>query len=872
MDSNLVRKHFVEFFKTKSHQINISASLVVKNDPTLMFVNSGMVPFKEFFLENSIPKHKRITNSQKCLRVSGKHNDLEEVGYDTYHHTFFEMLGNWSFGDYFKEEAINWAWELLTEVYNIDKKDLYVTVFNGSDDEDNLSIDNEALNIWKKIIPESQILYGSKEDNFWEMGEQGPCGPCSEIHVDIRSQKDKDKISAIDLVNKDHPQVLEIWNLVFMQYNRKASGKLEDLPNKHIDTGLGLERLCMVLQGVTSNYDTDLFTPIIAGIEKLSQISYEGGSSKTDIAMRVISDHIRAVSFSIADGKLPSNNGSGYVIRRILRRAVRYGFSFLGTKTPFIYKLVNILTEQLGVNYPELISQKKLIENVIKEEELSFLRTLDLGLILLDELVKTSTDSVISGKKAFELYDTYGFPIDLTSLILNEKNLSLDMDGFKSELEQQKNRSKAASVSSTEDWTVLIDDPSQEFVGYDILSTKVKITKYRKVNSVKGGDLFQLVFNITPFYAEGGGQVGDKGYIESVNGDITNILTTKRENNITIHSVKELPHNTSDLFNAVVDNKSRSKTDCNHSATHLLHQALREILGKHVEQKGSSVTSKQLRFDFSHYEKISEGQLIEIENYVNSRIADKISIIESRKVPMQDAIDCGAIALFGEKYEDIVRTIKFGDSIELCGGTHVKNTSEIWQFKIKSEGAIASGIRRIEAITNVAVKEYYNDTIAQYSQIKELLNNSKNPVVSLSELKKENLKLKKQVELLLKEKLLQIKVSSKNEIKNLNGINFLAKKVDLDVSNIKNLSFELAGELKNLFLIFIAENNSKANVVCYISKELVKSKGLDAREEVKKLSALIDGSGGGQDFFATAGGSNIEGVKLVLDQASKRFN
>jgi len=872
MDSNLVRKNFVEFFKTKSHEINSSASLIVKNDPTLMFVNSGMVPFKEYFLENSISKHSRITNSQKCLRVSGKHNDLEEVGYDTYHHTFFEMLGNWSFGDYFKKEAINWAWELLTEIYKIDKEDIYITVFEGSDDADNLSLDKEALNIWKKIVSKSHILYGNKKDNFWEMGEQGPCGPCSEIHVDIRSKEDKAKISAVDLVNKDDPQVLEIWNLVFMQYNRKASGALEDLPKKHIDTGLGLERLCMVLQGVTSNYDTDLFTPIINEIEILTGFTYEGKTTQTDVAMRVISDHIRAVSFSIADGKLPSNNGSGYVIRRILRRAVRYGFSFLGMKTPFIYKLVNILTEQLGVNYPELIFQKKLIENVIKEEEISFLRTLDQGLILLDQVVKTSTNSVISGKKAFELYDTYGFPIDLTSLILNEKNLSLDMDGFNRELEQQKNRSKAASESSTEDWTVLIDDPSQEFVGYDILSTKVKITKYRKVNSVKDGDLFQLVFNITPFYAEGGGQVGDKGYIESVNGDITYILDTKRENNITIHSVKELPNNISDLFNAVVDNKSRSKTDCNHSATHLLHHALREILGKHVEQKGSSVTSKQLRFDFSHYEKISEGQLIEIENYVNSRIADSLSLYESRNVSMQDAIDNGAIALFGEKYEDIVRTIKFGDSIELCGGTHVKNTSQIWQFKIKSEGAIASGIRRIEAITNVAVKVYYKDIIGQYNQIKGLLNNSKKPVVSLSELKKENLKLKKQVELLLKEKLLQIKVSSKDEIKDLNGINFLAKKVDLDVSNIKNLSFELAGELKNLFLIFIAENNSKANIVCYISKELVKTKGLDAREEVKKLSALIDGSGGGQDFFATAGGSNVNGVSLALDQASKRFN
>ena len=746
MDSNLVRKHFIDFFKSKSHQVNSSSSLVVKNDPTLMFVNSGMVPFKEFFLENSTSKYKRITNSQKCLRVSGKHNDLEEVGYDTYHHTFFEMLGNWSFGDYFKEEAINWAWELLTEVYKIDKNDLYVTVFEGTKDSDNLPLDKQALDIWKKIIPESHILYGNKNDNFWEMGEQGPCGPCSEIHVDIRNQVEKDKTSALELVNKDHPQVLEIWNLVFMQYNRKASGKLEDLPNKHIDTGLGLERLCMVLQGVSSNYDTDLFTPIIKEIESLTAFKYEGKSSKTDIAMRVISDHVRAVSFSIADGKLPSNNGSGYVIRRILRRAVRYGFSFLGTKTPFIYKLVNILSQKLGDNFPEINSQKQLIENVIKEEELSFLRTLDQGLVKLDQIVKSSSDKTISGKKAFELYDTYGFPIDLTSLILSEKDLQLDIKGFNKELQIQKDRSKSANESSSEDWTVLIDDPIQEFVGYEILTTKLKIAKYRKVYSKKDGDLFHLVFNITPFYAEGGGQVGDKGQLKSTNGDITYILDTIKENNVTIHFTKELPKNINDLFTAVVDSKLRKRIESNHSATHLLHQALRQILGNHVEQKGSSVQSKNLRFDFSHYEKISDIQLSMVESFVNSKIDDQISLIENREVPMQDAIDNGAIALFGEKYDDVVRTIKFGDSVELCGGTHVKNTAEIWQFKIKSEGAIASGIRRIEAITGSAVKDYYNQSIIQLAEIRKSLNNTKNPVDSLVELKNENLKLKKQLE------------------------------------------------------------------------------------------------------------------------------
>ena len=872
MDSNLVRKHFIDFFKSKSHQVNSSSSLVVKNDPTLMFVNSGMVPFKEFFLENSTSKYKRITNSQKCLRVSGKHNDLDEVGYDTYHHTFFEMLGNWSFGDYFKEEAINWAWELLTEVYKIDKNDLYVTVFEGTKDSDNLPLDKQALDIWKKIIPESHILYGNKNDNFWEMGEQGPCGPCSEIHIDIRNQEEKDKTSALELVNKDHPQVLEIWNLVFMQYNRKASGKLEDLPNKHIDTGLGLERLCMVLQGVSSNYDTDLFIPIIKEIESLTAFKYEGKSSKTDIAMRVISDHVRAVSFSIADGKLPSNNGSGYVIRRILRRAVRYGFSFLGTKTPFIYKLVNILSQKLGDNFPELNSQKQLIENVIKEEELSFLRTLDQGLVKLDQIVKSSSDKTISGKKAFELYDTYGFPIDLTSLILSEKDLQLDIKGFNKELQIQKDRSKSANESSSEDWTVLIDDPIQEFVGYEILTTKLKIAKYRKVYSKKDGDLFHLVFNITPFYAEGGGQVGDKGQLKSTNGDITYILDTIKENNVTIHFTKELPKNINDLFTAVVDSKLRKRIESNHSATHLLHQALRQILGNHVEQKGSSVQSKNLRFDFSHYEKISDIQLSLVESFVNSKIDDQISLIENREVPMQDAIDNGAIALFGEKYDDVVRTIKFGDSVELCGGTHVKNTAEIWQFKIKSEGAIASGIRRIEAITGSAVKDYYNQSIIQLAEIRKSLNNTKNPVDSLAELKNENLKLKKQLEALWNDKLHNLKDSLINELKNVNGVNFLVKKVDLDVSNIKKLSFELGSKHKNLFIIFMAENNSKANIVCYISKQLVQSKGFDAREEIKKLSPLINGSGGGQNFFATAGGSDTSGIAEALKQASKRFD
>jgi len=871
MNSNIVRKHFFDFFKSKSHDIVLSAPIVVKNDPTLMFVNSGMVPFKEYFLENSVPNNKRIANSQKCLRVSGKHNDLNEVGYDTYHHTFFEMLGNWSFGDYFKKEAISWAWELLTEIYKINPKDLYVTVFKGSRDSDNLALDQEALEIWKKIIPENQILFGNKNDNFWEMGEMGPCGPCSEIHIDIRSENDKNKIPGKDLVNKDHPLVIEIWNLVFMQYDRKASGKLIDLPNKHIDTGMGLERLCMVLQGVKSNYESDLFTPLIDEIEALTSYDY-GKSDNTDIAMRVISDHIRAVAFSIADGKLPSNNGSGYVIRRILRRAVRYGFSFLGQKKPFIYRLVSTLIDKLGDNFNELNLQKQLIENVVKEEEQSFLRTLDQGLLLLDQIVKSSKSKIISGKKAFELYDTYGFPIDLTSLILDEKGISVDINEFNLELEKQKNRSKAASESKTDDWIVLIDDPIQEFVGYDLLATKVKITKYREVNSVKQGKEFHLVFNLTPFYAEGGGQVGDKGYLELSNGDVTYITDTKRENNIIIHTVKDLPKKLDDSFTAVVDQNQRSRTSSNHTATHLLHQALREILGTHVEQKGSAVHSKYLRFDFSHFKKISLNQLNEIESYVNSRIKDDLILEEDRQVPIENALNNGAIALFGEKYGDVVRTIKFGNSIELCGGTHVKRTSDIWQFKIKSETAIASGIRRIEAITSDGVKDYFNDINDQYIEITSILNNSKDPISSLTDLKNENIKLKKELEQLVNDKLSRVSISLQNEIKQINGVNFLVKQLDFDISGLKNLVFNLSKNFENLYLLFIAENNSKVNMICFISKDLVELQGLDARKEIKTFSALVNGGGGGQDFMATAGGSKIEGINDVLQLASKRFN
>jgi len=868
MKSQEVRQKFLDFFESKKHSIVASAPMVVKNDPTLMFVNSGMAPFKEYFLGNAQPKNNRITDTQKCLRVSGKHNDLEEVGYDTYHHTLFEMLGNWSFGDYFKTEAIAWAWELLTEVYGIDKNILYVTVFEGSDDADNLEMDTEAYDIWKQYISEDRILKGNKKDNFWEMGDQGPCGPCSEIHVDIRSEEEKSNVDGKTLVNMDHPQVVEIWNLVFMQYNRKANGSLEVLPNKHIDTGMGFERLCMVLQDVKSNYDTDVFTPIIREIETITDKEY-GKNNEIDVAIRVISDHVRAVAFSIADGQLPSNTGAGYVIRRILRRAVRYGFTFLDKKEPFIYRLVDVLSKKMGKAFPELKSQKQLIENVIKEEEASFLRTLDQGLVLLSGIVEQTKSDTVSGEKAFELYDTYGFPIDLTALILSEKGLKLDEEGFNVELQKQKNRSRAASEMSTDDWTVLVDDAEQEFIGYDVLEANVKITRYRKVTSKKDGEMYQLVFNLTPFYAEGGGQVGDKGYLKDTHGDVVYILDTKKENNVIIHFTKNLPDHFTETFKAVVDAKQRQRTEANHTATHLLHQALREVLGDHVEQKGSAVHSKYLRFDFSHFSKMTVEQLRDVENFVNARIEGKLPLEESRNVPMEQAIAGGAMALFGEKYGDTVRTIRFGQSMELCGGTHVKNTGDIWHFKIRSESAIASGVRRIEAITNDAVKDFYFDTNRAYFEIRDLLNNAKDPVKAVSELKDENNDLKKQIESLLKDKAKNIKGDLKNELTEINGVQFLAKQLDLDASGMKDLCFELGSEFNNLFLLFAAENDGKALLSCYISKELVADKELNAGLVVRELGKYIQGGGGGQPFFATAGGKNPKGIDEALEKAKE---
>tara|TARA_R110000868_G_scaffold196650_1_gene442637 strand:+ start:17777 stop:20389 length:2613 start_codon:yes stop_codon:yes gene_type:complete len=865
MKSQDIRSKFLNFFKEKNHSIVASAPMVLKDDPTLMFVNSGMAPFKHYFLGNAKPKHNRIADSQKCLRVSGKHNDLEEVGYDTYHHTLFEMLGNWSFGDYFKKEAIAWAWELLTEVYGIDKDILYVSVFEGNA-EDNLPMDKEAYDLWKAFVPEDRILMGNKKDNFWEMGDQGPCGPCSEIHVDIRAPEEKAKISGKDLVNKDHPQVVEIWNLVFMQYNRKANGSLENLPNKHIDTGMGFERLCMVLQGVQSNYDTDVFTPIIREIETITNKTY-GASEKVDVAIRVISDHLRAVAFSIADGQLPSNTGAGYVIRRILRRAIRYSFTFLDQKEPFIYRLVDILSKKMGTAFPELIAQKQLIENVVREEEQSFLRTLDLGLVLLNKIVEDSKTKPISGEKAFELYDTYGFPIDLTSLILREKGLQLDEAGFQTEMQKQKKRSRAASEMATEDWTILMDDSEEEFVGYDYLETNVKLVRYRKVTSKKDGELYQLVFNITPFYPEGGGQVGDKGYLEDEHGNVIYILDTKKENNVIIHFAKNLPNHLNESFKAVVDEKQRSRTECNHTATHLLHQALREVLGTHVEQKGSAVHSKHLRFDFSHFSKLTDDEISDVENFVNARIAGKLPLIEKRNVPKEEAIAEGAMSLFGEKYGDTVRAIRFGKSIELCGGTHVKNTADIWHFKIVSEGAVASGIRRIEAITNDAVKDFFTENSKTFFEMKQLLNNVKEPVKALQNLQEENANLKKQIENLQKEKSKNVKAELINELLEINGVRFLSKQLDLDATGIKDVAFEIGNQFDNLFLIFAAEQEGKALLTCYISKELVASRKLNAGQVVKELGKYIQGGGGGQPFFATAGGKNPKGIPQALERA-----
>ena len=865
MKSIAVRKQFLEFFASKMHTIVPSASMVVKDDPTLMFTNAGMNPFKEYFLGHAKPTSKRIADTQKCLRVSGKHNDLEEVGIDTYHHTFFEMLGNWSFGDYFKKEAIDWAWELLTKVYKIDPDKLYVTIFEGAADE-RITKDEEAFAYWKVHVPEERILLGSKKDNFWEMGDQGPCGPCSEIHVDIRSNEEKAKISGAELVNKDHPQVIEVWNLVFIEFNRKADGSLEKLPEQHVDTGMGFERLCMVLQNKTSNYDTDVFEPLIREIETITHTQY-GSDEKTDRAIRVVADHLRTVYFAIADGQLPSNNGAGYVIRRILRRAIRYGFTFLNQHEPFIYRLVKTLSQQMGNAFPELSKEQTLAFNVIKEEEASFLKTLDQGLVLLETILNSATNKKVEGNKAFELYDTFGFPYDLTALIAGERGYHVDEVGFEAAMQKQKARSRAAAASKAGDWVILSDDDAEEFVGYDHLTTQIKITRYRKMTTSKEGDFYQLVFNITPFYPEGGGQVGDKGYLESTNGDVYYIIDTKKENNLILHHTKNLPNKLQESYRAVVDSKQRQSTSCNHTATHLMHQALRSVLGTHVEQKGSMVHSGMFRFDFSHFAKVTDEQLKEVEQFVNARIDEHLALEENRNTPYQEAIKQGAMALFGEKYGDTVRTIRFGQSMELCGGTHVRNTAEIWHFKIISEGAVAAGVRRIEAITGDAVKSYFEQQAELLESVNQVLKQTQDPVKAIQNIQSENTSLKKELQGLSKLKSDFLKNELKGQFKAIGSIQFLATEVDLDPQGMKELSFSLGEGTENVFIVLASSKTGKPQLSCFISKNLAEQKQFDAGVIVRELGKYIEGDGGGQPFFATAGGKKVEGISTALQAA-----
>ncbi|WP_134394713.1 alanine--tRNA ligase [Flavobacterium psychrophilum] len=873
MTSKEIRQQYLKFFESKGHLIVPSAPIVLKDDPTLMFNNSGMAQFKEYFLGNGTPKSPRIADTQKCLRVSGKHNDLEDVGFDTYHHTMFEMLGNWSFGDYFKKEAINWAWELLTEVYKIPKENLYVSVFEGSK-EDNVPFDQEAWDIWKGLIDEDRIILGNKKDNFWEMGDQGPCGPCSEIHVDLRTPEEKAQVSGKSLVNNDHPQVVEIWNNVFMEFNRKADGSLEKLPAQHVDTGMGFERLCMALQGKTSNYDTDVFTPLIEKVTQITGYKYTSNEvkniseeqNKTNIAIRVIVDHVRAVAFAIADGQLPSNTGAGYVIRRILRRAIRYGFTFLDTKEPFITKLVAVLASQMGEFFPEIKSQQQLVTNVIREEEASFLRTLEQGLQLLDKVVAETKGKEVSGAKAFELYDTFGFPIDLTALILREKGYELDEAGFNAAMQEQKNRSRAASEVFTEDWSVLIPGNVETFVGYDKTENDVKITRIRKVNSKKDGILYQIVLDNTPFYPEGGGQVGDTGILKWEDQEIQ-IIDTKKENNLILHFTYDLPEKLDVKFTAKVNEVLRLDTSKNHSATHLMHLALRSILGTHVEQKGSLVNPDYLRFDFSHFSKVSDDQLRQVEASVNAQIESRLQLTEHRNIPIKEALDKGAMALFGEKYGDNVRMIEFGESKELCGGIHVKNTAQIWHFKILSEGAVAAGIRRIEAITGDAVKAFYTNQENTLSEIKEVLKKPQDILKSVTSLQDDNVKLKKQIEQLLKEKIEGLKNTLVSEFQEINGINFLSKQVDLSMSSTKDLVQALGSLKPNSFVVLASIEENMPNIHCYIAKELVAGKGLNANVVIKELGKYIEGNGGGQPFFASGKGKNVSGIKEALQKA-----
>ena len=861
MKANTLRKLYLDFFQSKEHIIVSSAPMVVKNDPTLMFTNAGMNQFKDVFLGDLESKNLRITNSQKCLRVSGKHNDLEEVGHDTYHHTMFEMLGSWSFGDYFKEEAISWAWEFLTQVCKLDKDRLYVSVFEGAE-EDKLEKDIEAFNMWAKYLPEDKILNGNKEDNFWEMGETGPCGPCSEIHFDNRTDKERAAVSGADLVNEDHPQVIEIWNLVFMQYNRFADGSLKPLPNAHVDTGMGFERLAMIMQGVKSNYDTDIFQPMIQAIAKKAGVKY-GENEKQDIAMRVIADHIRAISFSIADGQLPSNVKAGYVIRRILRRAVRYGYTFLNLKSAFMHELVEVLINQMGSQFNELNAQKDLIQKVVKEEEESFLRTLEDGLKRIKQITKNAKGE-IAGKQIFELYDTYGFPSDLTSLILSEQNLSFNQTDFDLAMQEQKDRSKKSGKIEKGDWEVLIEDEKEEFVGYTYLETEVKITRYRKVKT-KDGQQYQLVFNLTPFYPEGGGQVGDTGVIE-FQAEAIAIVDTKKENKLIVHFVDELPKNVNASFVAKVNAVDRKASSRNHTATHLLQESLRTVLGEHVLQKGSLVNPNYLRFDFTHFSKIEKVDLQKIEADVNTKILENINLNEYIDLPLAKAEGMGAIMLFGEKYDDVVRMIQFNSSKELCAGTHVNATGEIGLFKILSEGSTSSGIRRIEATTGICAFAHLNNKEELLNEIAGIVKN-KDLKMGVEQLITTNKILEKQISALKKSNAGNVQEDLLKDAIEVNGVRFIAKEVLMEAEDMKNVSFALRKE-KNLVMVLAAKVDKKALLTVMLTDDIV-AKGYNAGAMIRVIAKEIDGGGGGQAFFATAGGVKPSGIVAALEKAKE---
>ncbi|WP_118196703.1 alanine--tRNA ligase [Albibacterium indicum] len=865
MTSKEIRSTFLEFFETRGHRIVPSAPIVVKNDPTLLFTNAGMNQFKDYFLGNRMPADKRVVDTQKCLRVSGKHNDLEEVGVDTYHHTMFEMLGNWSFGDYFKKEAIEWSWRLLTEVYRIDPDQIYVTVFEG-DEKEGLPFDQEAYDEWLKWIDPERVLKGNKKDNFWEMGETGPCGPCSEIHVDCRSKEEREEFDGRNLVNEDHPQVIEIWNNVFMEFNRLKDGSLQELPQKHVDTGMGFERLVRVLQQKNSNYDTDVFSGTIEAIEKICDIGYQGGDSREDIAFRVLADHIRAVSFAIADGQLPSNTGAGYVIRRILRRAVRYYYSYLQSEYALLYRLVPLLSDQFKEVFPELDKQRDFVAKVIREEEETFLKTLEKGLKKIDEVIRHSKEkTIIDGQTAFELYDTFGFPIDLTRLIASEKGFSVDEGGFEREMQKQKERSRAATAIDTDDWVVLREGGRGEFVGYHDLLIETEVARYRKIK-VKDKTKYQIVLSATPFYAESGGQVGDQGVL--VFGEETIAVTdTKKENELIVHMVDKLPTDINSKLVAQVDMQKRLNTSYNHTATHLLHAALKEVLGDHVGQKGSFVSPDILRFDFSHFSKLSEEELVRINRLVNSKIRENI-LVETEEMPKEKALSLGATALFGEKYGDEVRVVMIDPaySIELCGGTHVPQTGMIGVFTIVSESAVASGVRRIEALTGPAAFNYFTEKISQSKQIAELLKGS-NPLKAIEDMINENHQLKKEVEKATLDKVKTLRDELAVSADDIGGINFIARKVDLDhADTVKKLAFSLKNSVDRLFLVLGADIQGKPHLSVMISDDLIKEKGFNASVIIRELAKEINGGGGGQPFFASAGGKNVEGLQRAIDK------